>query len=185
MRIVGGRLKGKTLASPKSQSIRPTTDRVRETLFNILAHGYDHVVQDARVLDLFAGTGALGCEALSRGASSALFVEDGIEGRGLIRTNMEAFGLNGVAKIFRRDATKLGDAGTVEPFSLVFMDPPYNKSLGEQALASAVAGGWLLPQALIVWEENAKADLAIPDRFETLEVRPYGETKLTFLRFLG
>ncbi len=141
MRIVGGRFKGKSLASPKSQAIRPTTDRVRETLFNILAHGYDHVVEGARVLDLFAGTGALGCEALSRGAKAALFVEDGTEGRGLIRTNMETLGLNGVAKIFRRDATRLGDIGTMEPFTLVFMDPPYNKGLGEQALARCAQGG--------------------------------------------
>ena len=185
MRIVGGRLKGKSLASPKSQAIRPTTDRVRETLFNILAHGYDHVVDGARVLDLFAGTGALGCEALSRGAKAALFVEDGVEGRGLIRTNMETLGLNGVAKIFRRDATKLGDIGTMEPFTLVFMDPPYNKSLGEQALISAVKGGWLVSDALIVWEEDGRAELAIPDGFETLETRPYGDTKLTFLRYAG
>ena len=185
MRIVGGRFKGKSLASPKSQTIRPTTDRVRETLFNILAHGYDHVVEGARVLDLFAGTGALGCEALSRGAASALFVEDGVEGRGLIRTNMENLGLNGVAKIFRRDATKLGEVGTVEAFTLVFMDPPYNKGLGERALVSAASGGWLLPQALIVWEEDIKAELRIPEAFELIETRPYGETKLSFLRYLG
>ncbi|TLP45682.1 16S rRNA (guanine(966)-N(2))-methyltransferase RsmD [Cohaesibacter sp. CAU 1516] len=185
MRIVGGRLKGKTLASPKSQSIRPTTDRVRETLFNILAHSYDHAVTDARVLDLFAGTGALGCEALSRGAKAALFVEDGIEGRGLIRSNMETLGLNGVAKIFRRDATKLGAAGTIEPFNLVFMDPPYLKALGEQALQSAVDGGWLVPDALIVWEEDAKAELAIPQGFENLDQRNYGDTQLVFLRYLG
>nr|WP_319390290.1 16S rRNA (guanine(966)-N(2))-methyltransferase RsmD [uncultured Cohaesibacter sp.] len=183
MRIVGGRSKGKQLASPKSQDIRPTTDRVRETLFNILAHSYDNVVVDARVLDLFAGTGALGCEALSRGAKAALFVEDGVEGRGLIRTNMETLGLNGVAKIFRRDATKLGDVGTMEPFTLVFMDPPYNKGLGEQALASADRGGWLVPGALIVWEEDAKAELSIPEGFEQLEERSYGDTRLTFLSY--
>lgn len=185
MRIVGGRLKGKTLATPKSQSIRPTTDRVRETLFNILAHSYDHATDGARVLDLFAGTGALGCEALSRGAKAALFVEDGIEGRGLIRTNMETLGLNGVAKIFRRDATKLGDIGTMEPFSLVFMDPPYKQGLGELALESAVKGGWLVPDALIVWEEDAKADISIPDQFDLLDSRAYGDTKLSFLRYSG
>ncbi|WP_319530912.1 16S rRNA (guanine(966)-N(2))-methyltransferase RsmD [uncultured Cohaesibacter sp.] len=183
MRIVGGRLKGKQLASPKSQDIRPTTDRVRETLFNILAHSYDHVVEGARVLDLFSGTGALGCEALSRGATAVLFVEDGIEGRGLIRTNMETLGLNGVAKIFRRDATKLGDVGTMEPFSLVFMDPPYNKGLGELALESAAQGGWLKSGALIVWEEDERAELKIPDGFTLLDTRSYGDTKLTFLEF--
>ena len=185
MRIVGGRLKGQTLASPKSRGIRPTTDRVRETVFNILAHGYDHAEQDARVLDLFAGTGALGCEALSRGAKAALFVEDGVEGRGLIRTNMEHLGLNGVAKIFRRDATKLGAVGTIEPFNLVFLDPPYCKGLGELALASAAAGGWLVPEALVIWEEDSKAELAIPQGFEPLETRAYGDSKLTFLRYIG
>ncbi|WP_319411192.1 16S rRNA (guanine(966)-N(2))-methyltransferase RsmD [uncultured Cohaesibacter sp.] len=185
MRIVGGRNKGKQLATPKSQAIRPTTDRVRETLFNILAHSHDNVVEGARVLDLFAGTGALGCEALSRGAKTALFVEDGVEGRGLIRSNMEMLGLNGVAKIFRRDATKLGDVGTMEPFTLVFMDPPYNRGLGEQALASAARGGWLVPDALIVWEEDAKAELDIPTGFSLLDERGYGDTKLTFLSFKG
>nr|WP_321458246.1 16S rRNA (guanine(966)-N(2))-methyltransferase RsmD [uncultured Cohaesibacter sp.] len=183
MRIVGGRFKGKHLATPKSQAIRPTTDRVRETLFNILTHSYDNVVNGARVLDLFSGTGALGCEALSRGATAALFVEDGTEGRGLIRTNMEQLGLNGVAKIFRRDATKLGDIGTMEPFTLVFMDPPYNKGLGELALASAARGGWLVPGALIVWEEDAKAELEVPSGFTVLDERAYGDTKLTFLSY--
>ncbi|SNZ05379.1 16S rRNA (guanine(966)-N(2))-methyltransferase RsmD [Cohaesibacter gelatinilyticus] len=185
MRIVGGRFKGKALATPKTNAIRPTTDRVRETLFNILAHGYDHVVDGARVLDLFAGTGALGCEALSRGAEHVTFVEEGTEGRGLIRSNMEAFGLNGVAKILRRDATKLGSAGTIAPFDLVFLDPPYRKSLGEAALASAAQGGWLAKDALCIWEEDAKAELAIPADFEVLEERTYGDSKLTFVRYTG
>jgi len=154
-------------------------------LFNILAHGYDHVVDGARVLDLFAGTGALGCEALSRGAEHVTFVEEGTEGRGLIRSNMEAFGLNGVAKILRRDATKLGSAGTIAPFDLVFLDPPYRKSLGEAALASAAQGGWLAKDALCIWEEDAKAELAIPADFEVLEERTYGDSKLTFVRYTG
>lgn len=183
MRIVGGRFKGKPLASPKSNAIRPTTDRVRETLFNILAHGYDHVVEEARVLDLFAGTGALGCEALSRGADTVLFVENGTEGRGVIRSNMEALGLNGIAKIFRRDATRLGDVGTIEPFNLVFLDPPYSKGLGEKALASAARGGWLVDGALVIWEEDAKAELSVPKGFHELECRPYGDSKLTILRY--
>lgn len=185
MRIVGGRFKGKQLATPKSNAIRPTTDRVRETLFNILAHGHDHAVDGARVLDLFAGTGAVGCEALSRGADYVVFVEDGIEGRGLIRSNMEAMGLNGSAKIYRRDATRLGNAGTHEPFTLIFLDPPYGKGLGEKALASAAAGGWLASGALVVWEEESKAELAIPDGYEELENRVYGDSKLTFLRYQG
>src|SRR5690349_15507257 len=134
MRVVGGRLRGRTLATPKSQAIRPTADRLRESLFNILAHAYDDPVTGARVLDLFAGTGALGIEALSRGASEAVLVDDGVEARGLIRENVTALGLGGVTRVFRRDATRLGDAHPVGAFSLVFLDPPYGKGLAEQAL---------------------------------------------------
>src|SRR6187431_3276632 len=124
MRIVGGRLRGRALAAPKSQAIRPTTDRLRESLFNILAHAYGDPVTDARVLDLFAGTGALGLEALSRGAAFTLFIDDGAEARALIRNNVEALGAGGASKVYRRDATRLGSAAPLEPFSLTFLDPP-------------------------------------------------------------
>src|SRR5712691_8635307 len=127
MRIVGGRLRGRALAGPKSPAIRPTADRLRESLFNILLHGHGDPVTGARVLDLFAGTGALGLEALSRGAAFALFVDDGAAARALIRANVEALGLGGVTRIFRRDATKLGAAHPVEPFALAFADPPYGR----------------------------------------------------------
>src|SRR6188768_4529521 len=157
MRIVGGRLRGRALAAPKSQAIRPTADRLRESLFNILTHAYGDPVTGARVLDLFAGTGVLGFEALSRGAAFALFVDDGAEGRALLRQNVEALGLAAVSKIFRRDATKLGPAHPVEPFSLAFLDPPYGKGLAEKALASMREGGWLTEDALIVVEESADA----------------------------
>src|SRR5581483_11525653 len=153
MRIVGGRFRGRTLAAPKSQAIRPTADRLREALFNILIHAYGDPVTGARVLDLFAGTGALGLEAMSRGASFALFVDEGAEARALIRGNVEALGLGGATRIFRRDATRLGAAHPVEPFALVFLDPPYGRGLAPKALASARAGGWLLPGALVVVEE--------------------------------
>src|SRR5213083_2585002 len=155
MRVVGGRLGGRPLLTPKSQGIRPTSDRLREALFNILQHAYADPVSGARVLDLFAGTGALGLEALSRGAAFALFVDDGAEARGLLRENVAALGLGGVSRIFRRDATKLGPAHPLEPFSLVFLDPPYGKGLAEKALVSARDGGWLAPGALIVVEEGA------------------------------
>ena len=125
MRVVGGRLKGRNLASPSSRDIRPTADRLRESLFNILIHAYDDPIADARVLDLFAGTGALGIEAVSRGAAFALFVDNGAEARALLRNNVEALGLGGVTKVYRRDATNLGPAHPMEPFSLVFLDPPY------------------------------------------------------------
>src|SRR3982751_5050600 len=148
MRVVGGRLRGRALAAPNSQAIRPTADRLRESLFNILIHAYGDSVSGARVLDLFAGTGALGLEALSRGASFALFVDDGAEARALMRQNIETLGLAAATRIFRRDATKLGPAHPVEPFSLAFLDPPYGKGLGERSLVSAREGGWLANDAL-------------------------------------
>jgi len=181
MRIVGGALRGRTLAAPKSQSIRPTADRLRESLFNILAHAYGDPVSGARVLDLFAGTGALGLEALSRGAAFALFIDDGAEARALIRENVAALGLGGVSHIFRRDATRLGQAQPVEPFSLVFLDPPYGKGLAEKALESARDGGWLTPDALIVVEETAGVFKA-PEGFEQLERRGYDDTEFVLLR---
>jgi 16S rRNA (guanine966-N2)-methyltransferase len=154
MRVVGGRLRGRTLAGPKSSAIRPTADRLREALFNILVHAYDDPLNGARVLDLFAGTGALGIEALSRGASFTLFVDDGAQARALLRENVTALGLGGVTRIFRRDATKLGAAHPVEPFSLAFVDPPYGQGLAAAALVSARDGSWLVPEALIVVEET-------------------------------
>src|SRR5690349_2232580 len=180
MRIVGGRLRGRALAAPKSQGIRPTADRLRESLFNILAHAYGDPITGARVLDLFAGTGALGLEALSRGATFGLFVDDGAEARALLRQNVEALGLAAVTKIFRRDATKLGPAHPVEPFSLAFFDPPYGKGLAERALISAREGGWLTEQALSVVEETRGA-FKPPDGYEELERRAYDETEFTLL----
>jgi 16S rRNA (guanine966-N2)-methyltransferase len=181
MRVVAGRLRGRALKAPQSQAIRPTADRLRESLFNILVHAYGDPVEGARVLDLFAGTGALGIEALSRGAAFALFVDDGVEARALLRANVESLGLGGTSKVFRRDATKLGPAHPVEPFSLVFADPPYGKGLAEKALASAKEGGWLLPEALVVVEE-ATAAFTCPQGFEELERRDYSDSEIVFLR---
>ena len=182
MRIVGGRLRGRALAAPKSQAIRPTADRLRESLFNILVHSYGDPVTGARVLDLFAGTGALGLEAVSRGAAFALFVDDGAEARALLRENVEALGLAAVTRIFRRDATRLGPAHPVEPFSLVFLDPPYGKGLAERALASAREGGWLTDDALIVVEESIDADFKASGGFEETERRRYDDTEFIILR---
>jgi 16S rRNA (guanine966-N2)-methyltransferase len=181
MRVVGGRLRGRTLSAPKSQAIRPTADRLRESLFNILTHAYGDPISDARVLDLFAGTGALGIEALSRGAAFALFVDDAAEARALLRDNIAALGLGGATRVFRRDATKLGDVHPVEPFSLVFLDPPYGQGLAENALTSAQAGGWLMPDALIVVEE-AKSAFAAPPGFTELERRAYDDSEFVLLR---
>jgi 16S rRNA (guanine966-N2)-methyltransferase len=183
MRIVGGRFRGASLAAPSGLDTRPTSDRVRESLFNILLHGIeDFEIEGARVLDLFAGTGALGLEALSRGAAYAHFVEDDAEARGLIRRNIEAIGATGVTKIYRRDATRLGEIGTLKPFNLVFADPPYGKGLAEKALTSSMEGGWLLPAAVALVEERASAVFAPPDGFALLDRRIYGDTALHFLR---
>jgi 16S rRNA (guanine966-N2)-methyltransferase len=182
MRVVGGRLRGRALVAPKSAAIRPTADRLRESLFNILTHAYGDPVTDARVLDLFAGTGALGLEALSRGAAFALLVDDAAQARALMRDNVATLGLGGTARIFRRDATGLGEAHPVEPFSLVFLDPPYGLGLAERALASARAGKWLLPDALIVVEEAADAGFKPPAGFEEIERRRYDDTELIFLK---
>jgi 16S rRNA (guanine966-N2)-methyltransferase len=183
MRVVGGRLRGRVLTGPKSQTIRPTADRLRESLFNVLVHAYDDPIAQARVLDLFAGTGALGIEALSRGAAFALFVDETADARALIRENIAALGLGGVTRIFRRDATRLGAAHPVEPFSLVFADPPYGRDLATAALAAALNGGWLAPDALIVIEEAARSGFTVPEGFSELERRVYDDTELIFCRF--
>jgi 16S rRNA (guanine966-N2)-methyltransferase len=182
MRVVGGRLRGRTLATPKSQAIRPTADRLREALFNILTHAYGGPVDGARVLDLFAGTGALGIEALSRGAAFALFIDDGAEARALLRENVTTLGLGGASRIFRRDATNLGPVHPLEPFTLAFFDPPYGQGLAEKALVSASAGNWLTRDALIVVEEASKANFSAPEGFIESERRRYDDTEFIFLR---
>jgi 16S rRNA (guanine966-N2)-methyltransferase len=182
MRVSGGSFGGRTLKAPSSQHIRPTSDKLRQAVFNILAHAYGDPVSDARVLDLFAGTGALGIEALSRGAAFTVFVEEAAEARALIRTNVETLQLTGVTKIFRRDATKLGPRGAFEPFSIVFCDPPYGKGFAEKALASAREGGWLTKDALLVVEEAVEAKFAAPEGYDVLERREYDDTEIIFLR---
>jgi 16S rRNA (guanine966-N2)-methyltransferase len=180
MRIVGGRFRGRALAGPRSDAIRPTSDRLRETIFNILAHAYDDPAAGARVLDLFAGTGAMGLEALSRGAAFALFVDDGAEACGLIRANIETLGVGGQSRLFRRDATRMGKAAPNEPFSLVFCDPPYGRGLAECALASCAEGGWLTPAAVVVVEEAQEIEVTLPRGFTEYERRDHGETKVIF-----
>jgi 16S rRNA (guanine966-N2)-methyltransferase len=182
MRVVGGRLKGRNIAAPASRDIRPTADRLRESVFNILVHAYGDPIRDARVLDLFAGTGALGIEAVSRGAAFALFVDNGAEARALLRNNVESLALGGVSKVYRRDATDLGPAHPMQPFSLAFIDPPYGKGLAEKSLASLRDGGWLVPGALVVVEEAKAAGFAVPEGFEELQRRAYDDTEFVFLR---
>ena len=180
MRIVGGRLRGRALIAPASREIRPTSDRLREALFDILAHRYPGLLEGARVVDLFAGSGALGFEALSRGAGFALFVDSGAEARALLRGNVEALALGGVTRIWRADAAKLGRAPAGPPFDLAFLDPPYGQGLASPALASLIMGGWLGPDALAVVEESAKAEIAAPEGLSLADERTYGDTKLAF-----
>jgi 16S rRNA (guanine966-N2)-methyltransferase len=181
MRIVAGKFRGKTLLSPEDDSIRPTADRVRESVFNILASRLGPSFDGLRVLDLFAGTGALGLEALSRGASNVVFVDTGAEARGLIRDHIEAFGAGGVAKLLRRDATALGPAGTMGPVDLVFLDPPYGKGFGELALASLREGGWLKPDTMLVLEESSEVTVTLPPGFALDDRRQYGAAAVHFL----
>jgi len=183
LRIVAGIHRGRALATPKSNDIRPTTDRVREAMFNILSHSIEgFTFSDARVLDLFAGTGALGLEALSRGAKFIQFIEQDAPARGLIRTNAETLGATGQVKIWRRDATNLAKLEGIPPFDLVFLDPPYGKGLGDKALAGLIEGGWLVEGAVVVLEEAKSAEIVVPERLKVLKKRQSGETATLFLQ---
>ena len=181
MRIVAGKFRGKHLGSPDDDSIRPTADRVRESIFNILASRLGPSLDGLRVVDLFAGTGALGLEALSRGAANVVFVDTGAEARGLIRNHIEAFGAGGVAKLLRRDAANLGPAGTMGPVDLVFLDPPYGQGLAERALVSLRDGGWLKPETVLVLEESSDAAVHLPEGFTLDDRREYGAAAVHFL----
>ena len=183
LRIVGGKFRGREILGPTTGDTRPTSDRVRESIFNILAHGIaDFSLEDARVMDVFAGTGALGLEAISRGAKFCLFVEESAEARGIIRKNTDACGVIGLCKIWRRDATHLGLCAPQSPFTLVFADPPYTKGLGEKALLSLVQGGWFAAGAIVVLEENVKAVVADVAGLALIDERTYGDTQVRIYR---
>ena len=185
MRIVGGKFKGRQLMAPTGQATRPTSDRVREAVFNILAHGIGGFeLEGVRVLDLFAGTGAMGFEALSRGARHCQFVDESAEARGLVRSNADKFGVIGQCKIWRRDATDLGPCAPLPKFDLVFVDPPYGKGLGEKALLSLVQGEWLNNGGIVVLEEIEKAEVPNIAGLTLIDERSYGETKVRFYRFI-
>ncbi len=183
MRVVGGKLGGRRLASPPGRALRPTSERVREAVFNILEHGVDgFAIEGARVLDLFAGTGAWGLEALSRGARFCLFIDDGAEARGLIRRNADALGLIGQCKIWRRDAARLGPCAPRPPYGLIIADPPYGQDLATRALQSLSEGGWMEPGAVVVVEESDRVEITVPAGLERIDARSYGDTKILFLR---
>ena len=188
MRIVSGRLRGRALTVPAGSATRPTSDRARQALFDVLAHApWAPELEGARVIDLFAGSGALGLEAMSRGASSCLFVETDEAARGAIRANLEALDLMGAARVHRRDATDLGPrpASAGAAFDLAFLDPPYGRGLGDRALTELAAHGWLAPGALCVWERAADESAPPPQGFTSLDGRTWGAARVDFLRRTG
>lgn len=183
MRIVGGKFKGRPLAAPKGRSTRPTSDRAREAMFNVLAHAkWAPAIDGARVIDLFAGSGGLGLEAMSRGAAFCLFVETEAAARGAIRDNIDALQLFGHTRLHRRDATALGEkpSNLGAPFDIAFLDPPYGKGLGENALARLVEGGWLSAEAIAVLEVGADENPEAPG-WNIAAEKLYGAAKVLFL----
>ncbi|ESQ87703.1 methyltransferase [Asticcacaulis sp. AC460] len=185
MRIVGGEFKGRSLTTPDGRNTRPTSDRAREAIFNVLAHAeWAPDMDGARVMDVFAGSGALGFEALSRGASFCLFIETDEAARGAIRDNVETFGLFGTTRVHRRDATQLGvrPGPKSEAFDLVFLDPPYHKGLGEKALDALVSGNWLSENAIIVFERGADEDDFVTEVWEIINTKIYGAAQVLFIK---
>lgn len=185
MRIVAGSLKGRAIVTPEGQNTRPTSDRARQAIFNVLEHApWAEGLHEARVIDLYAGSGALGFEALSRGAAFALFVDTDDGARGAIRENMDAYGLFGRCRVHRRSATDLGPrpGSAGEAFTLAFLDPPYAKGLGEQTLARLLEGDWLAPGAIVVFERGSDEPEIDTPGYERLDARDYGAARVLFLR---
>lgn len=185
MRIVAGSLKGRAIVTPDGQNTRPTSDRARQAIFNVLEHApWAEGLHEARVIDLYAGSGALGFEALSRGAAFCLFVDTDDGARGAIRENMDAYGLFGRCRVHRRSATDLGPrpGSAGEAFTLAFLDPPYAKGLGEQTLARLLEGGWLAPGAIVVFERGSDEPEIDTPGYERLDARDYGAARVLFLR---
>ncbi len=181
MRIVGGEFRGRSLVSPRDDTIRPTTDRVRESLFSIVTSRYNEQLC-GNVLDLFAGTGALGLEAMSRGAEFCLFMENSPQGQTLIRENITNLDLAKRTKLFRLDATKPGKIGNLKPFNLVFADPPYKKGLAEKAIAALHKGEWLTRDTIVIIEEDISATLSDIEGCQLIDQRKFGETKMSFYK---
>ena len=184
MRIVAGRHRGRRLLTPPGETVRPTSDRAREALFNILSHGRPAAegipFAESAVLDAFAGTGALGLEALSRGAAEAVFIEQDREALVVLRQNIAALGEDARARVVPGDATRPPRAAVA--CALAFLDPPYRSGLAAAALGALDAAGWLAPEALAVVELAAREELAPPAGFFLLDERVYGAARLAFLR---
>jgi 16S rRNA (guanine966-N2)-methyltransferase len=185
MRIVAGSLKGRAITAPEGQNTRPTSDRARQAIFNVLEHAsWAEPLDGARIIDLYAGSGALGFEAISRGAAFALFVEIEDEARGAIRENADAWGLMGRTRVHRRSATDLGvrPGSAGEAFDIAFLDPPYRKGLGEQTLARLLEGNWLKPGATVIFERGSDEPEIETPGYERLDARDYGAARVLFLR---
>jgi 16S rRNA (guanine966-N2)-methyltransferase len=185
MRIVAGSLKGRSIAAPDGEGTRPTSDRARQAIFNVLEHAaWAGPLEGMRVMDLYAGSGALGFEAISRGAAFALFVEIDDEARGAIRENADAYGVMGRTRVHRRSATDLGvrPGSDGEAFDLAFLDPPYRKGLGEQTLVRLLEGSWLKPGAVVVFERGSDEPEIDTPGYERLDARDYGAARVLFLR---
>lgn len=186
MRIVAGSLKGRAIVAPEGQNTRPTSDRARQAIFNVLEHAAwaEDVLDGARVIDLYAGSGALGYEAISRGGAFCLFVETDDGARGAIRENMDAYGLFGRTRVHRRSATDLGPrpGSAGEAFTLAFLDPPYGKGLGEQTLEKLLEGNWLAPNAVVVYERGSDEPEIETPGYERMDARDYGAARVLFLK---
>jgi 16S rRNA (guanine966-N2)-methyltransferase len=185
VRIVAGSLKGRAIVTPEGQGTRPTSDRARQAVFNVLEHAaWAEPLEGMRVMDLFAGSGALGFEAISRGAAFALFVETDDEARGAIRENADAYGVMGRTRVHRRSAIDLGvrPGSDGEAFDLAFLDPPYRKGLGEQTLARLIEGQWLRPGAVVVFERGSDEPEIDTPEYDRLDARDYGAARVLFLR---
>ena len=185
MRIVAGSLKGRSIVAPDGQGTRPTSDRARQAVFNVLEHAaWADSLQGARVMDVYAGSGALGFEAISRGADFCLFVEIDEDARGAIRENADAYGVMGRTRVHRRSAVDLGvrPGSDGEAFDLAFLDPPYRKGLGEQTLVRLLEGNWLKPGAVVVFERGSDEPEIDTPGYERLDARDYGAARVLFLR---
>ena len=185
MRIVAGSLKGRAIVAPQGQGTRPTSDRARQAVFNVLEHAaWAEPLEGMRIIDLYAGSGALGFEAISRGAAFALFVETDEEARGAIRENADAYGVMGRTRVHRRSATDLGGrpGSDGEAFDLAFLDPPYRKGLGEQTLSRLLEGHWLKPGAVVVFERGSDEPEIETPGYERLDARDYGAARVLFLK---
>lgn len=182
MRIIAGQFRGRRLSSPAGRDVRPTSDRAREALFGILEHG-EPPLRGARFLDLFCGTGAVGLEALSRGAAEVLLIESEPEALKIAEANLERVGAPGNVRLVRQDATRLAPARA--PFDLIFLDPPYLSGLAAPALRSLQRQGWLAPGARIVVELARSEDLDLPEGYAIEQERRYGAARFLFLRPTG